>query len=229
MDALYSSVWNLLQDSQQGTAYFSFNMFNNSYIRNLIISSVGSLMIRDWDEEKKKWSTPWEAPSSPCDLYGACGPYGFCNRNKSPICRCLKGFVPKSSDEWRKGNWTGGCVRRIELLCDKNTSDRRKNSGFWKLGRTKLPDLKEYLRHQKAKECETWCLNNCSCIAYAYVTGIGCMVWADSLMDIQEFSFAGEDLYFRLAASELGHNNSILTLLWMSIVFFPLFIFLVII
>lgn len=123
-------------------------------LRIRFISTVGSLKIRDWDEDKKKRSTRWEEPRSLCDLHGACGPYGVCNTYKSPICRCLKGFVPKSSDEWSKGNWTGGCIRSTELLCDKNTSDRRKNDGFWKLGGTKLPDLNEYLRHQHAKECE---------------------------------------------------------------------------
>lgn len=50
------------------------------------------------------------------------------------------------------------------------------------------------------------------------------MVWSDSLMDIQEFSSAGKDLYL-LTCSELGHNNSVLILLWMSIVFFSLFSF----
>lgn len=154
MDDVYLNVFNLFQDTQQGTAYFTFNIFNDSYVTNTVISTVGSLKIRDWDEDKKKRSTRWEEPRSLCDLHGACGPYGVCNTYKSPICRCLKGFVPKSSDEWSKGNWTGGCIRSTELLCDKNTSDRRKNDGFWKLGGTKLPDLNEYLRHQHAKECE---------------------------------------------------------------------------
>lgn len=224
MNVFYSNVFNLLQNSRQGTTYFTFNIFNNSYLRNMIISSVGTLMIRDWDAKKKNWSTLWEGPSSPCDIYGACGPYGVCNRNKSPICRCLNGFVPKSSDEWSRGNWTGGCVRRTELLCGKNTSDRRKDDGFWKLGGTKLPDLNEYPQGQSKRECETWCLKNCSCMAYAYVLGIGCMVWPDSLMDIQEFSSTGEDLYLRLATSELGHNNSVLKLLCRGIVFFLFFL-----
>jgi hypothetical protein len=46
--------------------------------------------------------------------------------------------------------------------------------------------------------------SNCSCLAYAYETGIGCMSWARNLIDTQKFSRAGVDLYVRVASSELG-------------------------
>ncbi|PKI35033.1 hypothetical protein CRG98_044576 [Punica granatum] len=41
-------------------------------------------------------------------------------------------------------------------------------------------------------------------MAYAYVSGIGCMVWYLELVDIQKFSENGVDLYIRVAASEIG-------------------------
>ncbi|XP_028066155.1 G-type lectin S-receptor-like serine/threonine-protein kinase At1g61370 [Camellia sinensis] len=76
---------------------------------------------------------------------------GF-NKNGCPICECLKGFVPKSTEDWSKGNWTGGCVRRTELLCQKNISrlanGTAQNDGFWKLSGLKLPDHFEYLFNQ---------------------------------------------------------------------------------
>lgn len=50
-------------------------------------------------------------------------------------------------------------------------------------------------------------MDNCSCIAYAYVNGIGCLVWSKGLVDIREFSSGGEDLFLRLAHAELGVNN----------------------
>ncbi|KAL0328807.1 UNVERIFIED_CONTAM: G-type lectin S-receptor-like serine/threonine-protein kinase [Sesamum calycinum] len=39
---------------------------------------------------------------------------------------------------------------------------------------------------------------------YAYSAGIGCMMCAGSLIDVQKFSNGGADLYIRLAYSELG-------------------------
>ncbi|GJR72300.1 G-type lectin S-receptor-like serine/threonine-protein kinase [Tanacetum coccineum] len=71
------------------------------------------------DEDNKM---AWEEPNDPCDVYGVCGAFAICTSNKSPTCDCLKGFVPESNEEWGKSNWTRGCVRRSELLCEKNES-----------------------------------------------------------------------------------------------------------
>ncbi|CAB4304524.1 unnamed protein product [Prunus armeniaca] len=47
--------------------------------------------------------------------------FGFCRASESPICKCLKGFVPKSHEEWSKGNRTAGCVRKTKLFCESST------------------------------------------------------------------------------------------------------------
>ncbi|KAL7250113.1 hypothetical protein ACSBR1_012169 [Camellia fascicularis] len=123
-------------------------------------------------------------------------------KNKSPNCECLKGFVPNSTEDWWKGNWAGGCVRKTELLCEKNTSSlassgKAQNDGFWKLSGMKLPDHYEYLYTEDSSGCQQWCLSNCSCVAYAYVTGIHCM-----------FPLAaGNDLFLRLSYLELGKDK----------------------
>ncbi|KAL5546982.1 hypothetical protein UlMin_006669 [Ulmus minor] len=68
----------------------------------------------------------------------------------------------------------------------------------------KLPDFYEYVMPTNFDDCYFWCQNNCSCVAYAYVDGIGCLVWSKDLIDILEFpDGGGEDLYLRLAHSEL--------------------------
>lgn len=206
LGAFYSNGFSLMQDNQQGTQYLNFKTRNNSF---LFISSQGSLQRMHWFEQKKEWVVVWVAIKNSCDVYGACGPFGVCNNFKFPICRCLKEFVPKSSEEWNRGNWTGGCVRRVELSCKKNTksvvSRRGVHDEFWRLSGTKLPDKSETWFVKDAKGCESWCLNNCSCEAYAYVTGIGCMAWAGNLIDIETLPFGGEDLFLRISNSELGN------------------------
>ena len=70
-------------------------------------------------------------------------------------------------------------------------------------------------------DCYFWCQNNCSCVAYAYVDGIGCLVWSKDLIDILEFpDGGGEDLYLRLAHSELGENNECVYFLFFSYSYF---------
>ena len=48
------------------------------------------------------------------------------------------------------------------------------------------------------------CGVNCSCVADSDDDGIGCMSWTGNLLDIQQFSDAGLDLYVRIAHTELG-------------------------
>ncbi|PON85825.1 S-receptor-like serine/threonine-protein kinase [Trema orientale] len=212
MNTRYQSPFSLEESALTGLTQLNFNWdYNSSDVGNVLLTSGGVLKAVG-KAKGGDWFTDWEAPVNQCDVYGVCGPFGVCKDSESPICNCLKGFEPKSVAEWSKGNWTGGCVRRNQLLCDKNTtglaSQRGKQDGFWKIGNVKPPDFYEYvnpveLDHVDRDSCQNWCLNNCSCIAYSYVEGIGCLAWFKSLIDIQGFTHNGEDLFLRLAHAEL--------------------------
>ncbi|KAM6601429.1 hypothetical protein CsatA_021038 [Cannabis sativa] len=221
MDTDYGSLFNMVEDAEEGTISLQYNWdynTSNMAVGNLFISSSGVLILASKEiDGGGYWDTDWEAPATLCDVYGVCGPFGVCNDSGSPICKCLKGFEPKLFEEWNKGNWTGGCLRRNQLLCDKNTtglaSHRGKKDGFFKISNVKLPDFYEYVEYlefyNSGKEsCQKWCLKNCSCIAYAYVQGIGCLVWSNALIDIKGFPYDAEDLFLRLAHADLvgGHK-----------------------
>nr|GEX30390.1 G-type lectin S-receptor-like serine/threonine-protein kinase [Tanacetum cinerariifolium] len=109
-------------NSQEG-AYLTVNLLTspNNY-RRLYIKLNGVLQMIYWDNEENMLDFSWEASENPCDVYGVCGNFAICKNNKSPICDCLKGFVSMSNEEWSKSNWTRGCVRRSELLCEKSES-----------------------------------------------------------------------------------------------------------
>ncbi|OMO77417.1 S-locus glycoprotein [Corchorus olitorius] len=199
MDSSYSSVFTLNVDDQLGMVYLHAKPYNQSFYGDMFLPSDGYLRIVGED-----LNASWEAIVNPCDIYGTCGPFGVCNPSESPICSCLEGFVPKSSDEWSKGNWTKGCDREIKLLCEANenssATNRGKADGFWKMERMKLPDFYEFI-DTISMPCQQWCLNNCSCIAYADVYGIGCLVWSGNLLDMQQFSSGGHEFFLLLTLS----------------------------
>lgn len=98
-------------------------------------------------------------------------------------------------------------MRRTNLFCETNSS----NDGFWKMVRVKVPDSHEFVvtsmdAENSSDDCKIRCLKNCSCLAYAFVSNIGCLVWSKDLLDIQEFSYGGQDLYIRIAHSEIGND-----------------------
>ncbi|CAL5411064.1 unnamed protein product [Camellia sinensis] len=213
VDDGYANKLNLVHDKQQGSVYVTWYIDNTSYVEFIFLTPDGTFKEMHWDEQVKNPYVAWMAPLNRCDIYGVCGPFGVCKKNKSPNCECMKGFVPNSTEDWWKGNWAGGCVRKTELLCEKNTSSlassgKGQNDGFWKLSSMKLPDHYESLYTEDSSGCQQWCLSNCSCVAYAYVTGIHCMVWSGGLMDIQQFPLgAGNDLFLRLSYLELGKDK----------------------
>ncbi|XP_016554659.2 G-type lectin S-receptor-like serine/threonine-protein kinase At1g61370 [Capsicum annuum] len=211
-DKGYASSLNVIPDKQQESAFLSFNNFNDSDVVIMVVKPSGIMEMMVWKEERNAWKVTWRTPETPCDVYGTCGPYSVCDKNKTPVCDCLKGFVPKSTDEWIKGNWTGGCVRRHKLLCEISTSGMApkgsKNDEFLQLSDMKLPDHYTYLYDKYgAQNCKKRCLNDCSCAAYAYPAGINCMIWTSELTDVQQFPYDGVDLFLRLAYSELDEDK----------------------
>ncbi|CAA7023971.1 unnamed protein product [Microthlaspi erraticum] len=200
MDETYTSPFSLQQDAN-GSGSFTF-LHRNFKLPRIVITSEGSLKIPLYNGTE--WELYFEAPVNLCDHYGVCGPFGLCVMSK---CKCFKGFIPKYSEEWRRGNWTGGCVRRTELLCQGNSTSEDANV-FHAVANVKPPDFYEFAAtSETAEDCYQSCVHNCSCLAFAYIHGIGCLVWNQELMDAVQFSARGELISIRLARSEMGGNK----------------------
>ncbi|RWR94794.1 G-type lectin S-receptor-like serine/threonine-protein kinase RKS1 [Cinnamomum micranthum f. kanehirae] len=163
----------------------------------------GVLRRLKWTSEKPQWDVIWVGPHDRCDRYANCGAYGYCDSNRVAECGCLKGFEPKMPRDWNLRNWSDGCVRHTPLDC------AGQGDGFFKFERVKLPDT------SRSRGKPTWslneckeCLKNCSCTAYASASvsgeGGGCVLWYGNLTDVKVYSDQGQDLYTRVAASELG-------------------------
>lgn len=161
-----------------------------------------------WDEHRAEWNVALTQPSDECGKYNKCGNFGICSMRDSPICSCLEGFAPNSIDQWNRGNWSGGCHRRTPLQCDANGNV---SDGFLEVKRVKLPDYANSVLANTGDHCETECARNCSCNLYAFVAGIGCMTWSGHLIDVEQFQEGGENLYIRLANSELGRKSRLPT------------------
>lgn len=212
MVALFLNGFRL--EEEEGAFDLFFNFANKSILRTFTLNSEGKIEERLWDFQAKKWQLELIInEDSECDVYGICGPFGICDSQSLPICSCLKGFEPKNKEEWDMQNWVSGCVRKEALQCERvnDSSQASKADRFLKLEMVKVPDFAEWLliknkgwAIEENVDCETPCLRNCSCTAYAYAEGLGCMFWRKELLDIQSFSYGGVDLYIRLAYSELG-------------------------
>jgi hypothetical protein len=192
-------------DDKQGTVYGTFAYTDVSRLSKFVLDSQGYMVQTDWNDGKEDWEVVGLAPEDECDFYGTCGTFGNCDLLGSPICSCLRGFEPKIIEEWNRGNWSSGCFRRTPLQCERwnKSGEEGKADGFFKLKMMKVPDFAEWSYGTK-DDCEKQCLKNCSCVAYAYHSGIGCMSWTGNIIDLRKFSVGGSEIYIRLANLEFG-------------------------
>ncbi|PON81470.1 S-receptor-like serine/threonine-protein kinase [Trema orientale] len=183
--------------------YYTYKLISSSVVSRLVLSLNGHLQRFTWIDRTKGWNLYLSAQMDDCDRYATCGPYGTCNINNSPACGCLEGFVPKSPEDWDSGDWSHGCKRKNPLNC-------KYGEGFRLYSGIKLPDtsLSWYNVAMNLEECEQECLKNCSCTAYSNLDirdgGSGCIHWFKELIDIRQYADSGQDIYIRMAASELA-------------------------
>ncbi|GMI72776.1 hypothetical protein like AT4G21390 [Hibiscus trionum] len=207
--------FHISQPDENGTMYITYTASTPDIYR-FQIGWEGREQQSRWNPSKKEWdylqSEP--DPDNECELYNFCGNYSTCDRLDRRRCICLEGFRPKSQAQWDARNWSGGCVRKIDLRCPaaNGTSVGKAKPDVFKKSRcTKLPDLATLLSSEgDVDACRTWCSENCSCIAFAFIPGIRCMIWTGDLVDMQYFHQRGSlDFFYRLHHSESDHGRKI--------------------
>ncbi|KAJ9553456.1 hypothetical protein OSB04_017501 [Centaurea solstitialis] len=191
--------------SNEREMYFLYTIDSTGFLLMLVATPDGKIETRQLNTRTREW-TPvhFTLPLDYCDKYGLCGPYGSCSTETSPRCVCLKGFQVSNPEEWRVGNRTRGCRRSRALDCGPG-------EGFLKFSGMKLPDTQSgnavFIGNISLQECEVACKNNCLCTAYANPNitpgGVGCLQWFGDLIDVRMYQQNGQDLFVRLAASEL--------------------------
>ncbi|KAJ8525985.1 hypothetical protein K7X08_037204 [Anisodus acutangulus] len=200
-------VFNYTYLSDPKEISFMYQLTDSSIISRVVMQPNGVLQLSEWNNQTQNWDDIVGAPTDNCDIYGQCHSYGLCNSGNSPICRCLDKFEPKDPTEWARGNWSGGCVRKTTLNCQKEVK-------FLKYSGIKLPDTRFswYSRGVTLNASEELCLRNCSCVVYANqdITGTneGCLLWFDELIDIREFGASGQDIYIKLDSSDLEKSST---------------------
>ncbi|KAI5660736.1 hypothetical protein M9H77_20059 [Catharanthus roseus] len=187
---------------------FTFSVTNPAIISRYTMDTTGQLKQLDWLDNAKQWNMFWAQPSQQCRVYAYCGAFGICNENPLPSCDCLPGFKHRSDEDWKLNDFSSGCVRETKLQCENNsTINRGRRDKFLVMHQMRLPENSEaVVKVGNVGECESACLSNCSCTAYAYESN-SCSLWNSELLNLQQLSAqdgSGRTLYLKLAASEFS-------------------------
>ncbi|KAH7660828.1 S-receptor-like serine/threonine-protein kinase protein [Dioscorea alata] len=190
--------------SNKDEVYLMYNTTGTKTQTRVVVDQSGMVRQFVWMESVVMWKNFFYCPKSECEMYSKCGRYGVCDINIWPTCSCLQGFKPKSPQEWALRDASSGCERLTALDC-KNMTD-----GFMTITLAALPETSNAILYANISlnECSTKCLKNCSCTAYAIAkisgAGLGCVVWVTELIDLRLSSHATQDVFVRLAGSDLA-------------------------
>ncbi|KAF9666879.1 hypothetical protein SADUNF_Sadunf16G0274600 [Salix dunnii] len=189
--------------------YYTYNLVNSSFLSRMVINQNGAIQRFTWIDRTRSWELYLSVQTDNCDRYALCGAYATCRINNSPVCGCLEGFTPNVSKDWDTMDWSSGCVRKTPLNCS--------GDGFRKFSGLKFPETRKswFNRTMSLDECRSTCLKNCSCTAYANLDisingGSGCLLWLGNLVDMRQINENVQEIYIRMAASDLGKKNAIL-------------------
>jgi hypothetical protein len=135
-----------------------------------------------------------------CGAYPACSVFSICNETAVAVfkCDCLPGF---------KAYPAQGCMRNTYLSC----SDGVQKDGFLRMSNVFLPtgpSIYHWGDIGNISDCESFCLDGCSCIGYAYDHQENrCLQWeGPSLLNMRQFSEDNtytKDFYLKLAHADL--------------------------
>ncbi|KAF0890868.1 hypothetical protein E2562_004342 [Oryza meyeriana var. granulata] len=207
----YKNMFTFHVTINSGEVTFGYTANPGAPLSRVVVTDAGVVRRLVWEPNRREWETFFQLPRDVCDEYAKCGPFGLCNANSpsTMFCGCVHGFSPASPAEWKLRETSGGCRRNVALDCGRvngSTTD-----GFLVLQGIKLPVTFNASVDTgiTVEECGARCLANCSCVAYAPADisggrdGTGCIIWIGNLTDLR-YVDGGQDLYVRLAKSELG-------------------------
>ncbi|GMH26909.1 hypothetical protein Nepgr_028752 [Nepenthes gracilis] len=207
-DMKQSSVLNFTLVDNEDEVYYMFQVLNDSVKSRLMVDPGGVLKRYTWVPDTNVWHLFWYGPSDQCDDYNECGSFGFCNVSALSVCQCLRGFEPKNQQAWALRDGSDGCERMTKLECQSD--------GFLLFESMKVPRSSDAFvnRSMSIEDCESLCRKDCNCTAYASSDvdddgfWSGCVIWSGDLIDMRSYVQGGQDLYVRLAASDLVEASS---------------------
>lgn len=205
-------IYNFSFVTNENESYFTYSLYDSSTISRFVMDVSGQIKQLSWLESTKQWNLFWSQPRQQCEVYAFCGSFGSCSEKSPPFCTCLTGFEPRSKKDWDLADYSGGCKRKTSLHCSNASLANGKRDGFLEDVNVDLPEDPQTVVAGSLEQCESTCLNNCSCEAYAYEGG-QCSIWTGggllNLQQLAENNSKGRTLNIRLAASELSsHKNN---------------------
>lgn len=201
---LKTQLYSFSYIDNENETYISYSVHDPSIVTRLVMDVSGQLKQLTWLESSQQWVLFWSQPGQQCEVYSFCGAFAICNQSSLPYCHCLQGFEPNSGVEWGLNDYSGGCGRKTKLPCDGGKNEDK----FLVSPSRVLPEHPHFVSVSTVGECESACLENCSCTAFSYDDN-GCFIWFADLLNMRQLpDNSGKSLHIRVAASDVQTSRN---------------------
>ncbi|XP_023742013.1 G-type lectin S-receptor-like serine/threonine-protein kinase At4g03230 [Lactuca sativa] len=206
------SIDNFSYVDNENESYFTYSLYNPSIISRFVMDVSGQIQQLSYLGVTAQWNLFWSQPRMQCEVYALCGAFGSCRQNEFPFCNCLSGFKPRSERDWNQSDFSGGCVRKIELNC----SVKDEKPGFI-VGYLPVKSVSKFLETGTPKDeaaCQRSCLDDCSCDAYGVIDNKCLLLNTENLNNISSFFLSVDPnnltfpLKIKVSASDLANNTA---------------------
>ncbi|KAI8558377.1 hypothetical protein RHMOL_Rhmol04G0087100 [Rhododendron molle] len=102
---LRNSISNFSYVDNENESYFMYSMNDPAVISRFVMGVSGEIKLLPWSETSGQWNLLWSQPREQCEVSALCGAFGACNGTQ-PVCKCLKGFSPKSVGDWNLNDYS---------------------------------------------------------------------------------------------------------------------------
>ncbi|XP_071701103.1 G-type lectin S-receptor-like serine/threonine-protein kinase At2g19130 [Rutidosis leptorrhynchoides] len=203
-------IYNFSYISNENESYFTYSLYNPTIISRFVMDISGQIKQLSWLDASQQWNLFWSQPRQQCEVYNYCGAFGSCRQSVLPFCNCLTGFEPGSQTNWDLGDYSGGCVRKTDLQCGR-TSEKYSFLPISSL-KSRKPPNSTASSVGSSRECESSCLNNCSCNAYSYDSN-GCSIWGAELLGLIDDNSNEVTIHVKVSSKDLPskkENNGVI-------------------
>ncbi|CAN1232114.1 G-type lectin S-receptor-like serine/threonine-protein kinase At1g11330 [Linum perenne] len=211
-EMMWKNIYDFVYVDNEYEAYYAYSVLNKSLVFRKSVSIEGNFQVLIWNQN---WNVIWTQPRSQCQVRHYCGAFGSCKDGAKPSCHCVEGFVPKSNDEYISNVFYSGCIRKSSIQCGESRNGTKKKTpadkfipGYALTDNTSGSPAYRSLRN--IQQCESTCLDSCSCNAYAYDNSTSaCSIWSEEVYDIHSLAddSTGVPIFVRVAIGDVPPSS----------------------
>eukprot|EP01018_Ginkgo_biloba_P021459 Gb_14016 [translate_table: standard] len=179
---------------------FTASDFGEGPRRRLTMDIDGTLRLYSLDE-RGEWTIAWKSWQEQCKVHGWCGNNGICIYTPQPKCTCPPGFHMADPTNWFKG-----CQLNVDLHC----APGKIFSKFVRLPHTDYYGYDNgYRPGQSFEECQTLCLQDCTCAGFGYrFDGTGTCFRKSLLFNGYQSPAVKNVMYVKVSINDSSAQNS---------------------